>query len=197
MACSNEDRGRSRRPGAEDRGWSHRSGTRWLGDREIGWRCVRSTPCTWRRGAQVSWLNLKTKVDGLSVVWPQNHWDGFSSVWASKPMAMVCEWFGFKTTRTIFIGLALKPVATIFTGLASNPVATVSSGLASKPAAPPAREVRWDGQPHLPETYDGTINPTCQRSTMGRSTPPSSCRSTPPPSSQQAGMRLSWPTTSP
>jgi hypothetical protein len=29
MACSDEDRGRSRRPGAEDRGWSHRSGTRW------------------------------------------------------------------------------------------------------------------------------------------------------------------------
>jgi hypothetical protein len=22
-------------------------------------------------------LSLKTKVDGLSVVWPQNHWDGF------------------------------------------------------------------------------------------------------------------------
>jgi hypothetical protein len=27
IACSDEDRGRSRRPGAEDRGWSHRSGT--------------------------------------------------------------------------------------------------------------------------------------------------------------------------
>jgi hypothetical protein len=26
---------------------------------------------------QVSWLSLKTKVDGLSVVWPQNHWDSF------------------------------------------------------------------------------------------------------------------------
>jgi hypothetical protein len=24
MACSDEDRGRRRRPGAEDRGWSHR-----------------------------------------------------------------------------------------------------------------------------------------------------------------------------
>jgi hypothetical protein len=43
-------------------------------------------------------LSLKTKVDGLLVVWPQNHWDGFSSVWASKPMATVCEWFGLKTT---------------------------------------------------------------------------------------------------
>jgi hypothetical protein len=26
MACSDEDRGRSRRSGVEDRGWSHRSG---------------------------------------------------------------------------------------------------------------------------------------------------------------------------
>jgi hypothetical protein len=31
MTCSNEDRGRSRRPGAEDWGWSHRSGTQWPG----------------------------------------------------------------------------------------------------------------------------------------------------------------------
>jgi hypothetical protein len=35
MACSDEDRGRSRRPGVEDRGWS------------------------------VPWLSLKIKVDGL------------------------------------------------------------------------------------------------------------------------------------
>jgi hypothetical protein len=27
MTCSDEDHGRSRRPGVEDRGWSHRSGT--------------------------------------------------------------------------------------------------------------------------------------------------------------------------
>jgi hypothetical protein len=65
MACSDENCGRSRRPGAEDRGWSHRSGTRWSGDREVRWRCVRFAPGTWRLGAQVSWLGLKTKVDGL------------------------------------------------------------------------------------------------------------------------------------
>jgi hypothetical protein len=29
---------------------------------------VWSAPCTWRRGARVSWLSFKTKVDGLSVV---------------------------------------------------------------------------------------------------------------------------------
>jgi hypothetical protein len=46
MACSDEDCGRSRRPGVEDRGWSHMSGTRWPGDRDVGWRRVRSAPCT-------------------------------------------------------------------------------------------------------------------------------------------------------
>jgi hypothetical protein len=81
MACNEEDHGRSRRPSAEDRGWSHRSGTQWSGDREVGWCCMRSAPCTWRRGAHVSWLSPKTKVDGLSVVWPQNHWDSFFVVW--------------------------------------------------------------------------------------------------------------------
>jgi hypothetical protein len=32
MAYNDEDHGRSRRPSAEDQGWSHRSGTRWPGD---------------------------------------------------------------------------------------------------------------------------------------------------------------------
>jgi hypothetical protein len=35
MACSDEDNGRSSRPGADDWRWSHRSGTRWPGSREI------------------------------------------------------------------------------------------------------------------------------------------------------------------
>jgi hypothetical protein len=77
MTCSDEDRGRSRRPGAEDRGWSHRSGTRWPSDREVGWRRVRSAPGTRRLEARVSWLSLKTKVV-----------EGFP-VWASKPAALV------------------------------------------------------------------------------------------------------------
>ncbi len=54
MACSDVDRGTSRRPGAEDRGWSHRSGTRWPGSREVRWHRVRSAPGTWRLGARVS-----------------------------------------------------------------------------------------------------------------------------------------------
>jgi hypothetical protein len=36
MVCSDEDHDRSRRPGAEDRGWSHRLVTRWPGGREVG-----------------------------------------------------------------------------------------------------------------------------------------------------------------
>jgi hypothetical protein len=47
-------------------------------------------------------------------------------------MLTVCEWFGLKTTQTIFTGLSSKPVATVSSGLASKPVATVFSSLASK-----------------------------------------------------------------
>jgi hypothetical protein len=65
MTCSDEDRVRNWRPSVEDREWSHRPGTRWPVDREIGWRRVRSAACTRRRAAQVSWLSLKTKADGL------------------------------------------------------------------------------------------------------------------------------------
>jgi hypothetical protein len=46
---------------------------------------------------------------------------------------MVCEWFGLKTTRTIFAGSTSKPVATVFSSLVSKLVVTVSPGLASKP----------------------------------------------------------------
>jgi hypothetical protein len=35
---------------------------------------------------------------------------------------MVCEWFGLKTTQTVFASLASKLVATVFPGLASKPM---------------------------------------------------------------------------
>jgi hypothetical protein len=54
MMCSDEDRGRSMRPGVEELGWSHKSVTRWPGGREVGWRRVRSAPGTWRLEAHVS-----------------------------------------------------------------------------------------------------------------------------------------------
>jgi hypothetical protein len=44
----------------------------------------------------------------------------------------VCEWFGLKTTRTAFTGLASKPVAMVSSGLASKPAATVFFSFASK-----------------------------------------------------------------
>jgi hypothetical protein len=66
MACSDEDRGKSRRPGTEDRGWSHRSGHSVVGRlRGQVAPCAVCTWHTWRLGAQVSWLSLKTKVDGF------------------------------------------------------------------------------------------------------------------------------------
>jgi hypothetical protein len=34
---------------------------------------------------------------------------------------MVCEWFGLKTTWTVFADLASKPVATVSPGLTSKP----------------------------------------------------------------------------
>jgi hypothetical protein len=46
---------------------------------------------------------------------------------------MVCEWFGVKTTRAVFTGLASKSVVTVFSTLTSKLVATVSPGLALKP----------------------------------------------------------------
>jgi hypothetical protein len=39
---------------------------------------------------------------------------------------MICQWFGLKTTGTVFSDLASKPVTTIFFGLASKPMAQVS-----------------------------------------------------------------------
>jgi hypothetical protein len=82
---------------------------------------------------QVSWLSLKTKVDGLSVVWPQNHWGGLASKplgWfisglASKPLGRFSRfalkiggdgfsWFGLKTGGVGFSIWASKSVPIIW-----------------------------------------------------------------------------------
>jgi hypothetical protein len=52
-------------------------------------------------------LSLKTKVDGLSVVWPQNHWDGFSR-FGLKTGDDGFFWFGFKTGGDGFPSSDLK-----------------------------------------------------------------------------------------
>jgi hypothetical protein len=46
------------------------------------------------------WLILKIKINGLSVIWPQNQCDGFLR-------------FGLIIGGSGFSGLALKPVATV------------------------------------------------------------------------------------
>jgi hypothetical protein len=48
-------------------------------------------------------------------------------------MATVCEWFGLKTTRMVFSGLASKLVVMVSSGLVSKPATTISPSLASKP----------------------------------------------------------------
>jgi hypothetical protein len=66
----------------------------------------------WRREARVSWLSLKTKVDGLSVVWLQNYWDDF--LWFSlKTGGDGFSWFDIKTGGSSFPVWVSKPAAPI------------------------------------------------------------------------------------
>jgi hypothetical protein len=71
MTCSDEDRGRSRRPSAEDRGWSHRSGTRWSSG-----RVALCAVCIW---------HVETRSAGF-LIEPQNQGRRFMSGLASKPL---------------------------------------------------------------------------------------------------------------
>jgi hypothetical protein len=52
-------------------------------------------------------LSLKTKVNGLSVVWPQNHWDGLSVVWPQNHCDSF-SLFGLKTDGDGFSRFSLK-----------------------------------------------------------------------------------------
>jgi hypothetical protein len=60
-----------------------------------------------RREARVFWIGLKTKVDGLSMVWPQNHWNGLSVVWPQNHWDGF-SWFGLKIDGDSFFGFGLK-----------------------------------------------------------------------------------------
>jgi hypothetical protein len=108
IAYSDEDRDRSRRPGAKDRGWSHKSCNRWPGG-----RVAPCAVCTW---------HVETRSTSF-LVEPQNQGRRFVSNLASKSVGR------------LFVGLASKPVAMVSSGLASKPAAMVSGSLASKPAA--------------------------------------------------------------
>jgi hypothetical protein len=71
-------------------------------------------------------LSLKTKINGLWVVWPQNHSNGFSLVRVSKLVATVSSSLASKPVAMVFDGLTSKPGTTVYDGLTSKPVATVS-----------------------------------------------------------------------
>jgi hypothetical protein len=89
MAGSDEDHGRSRRPGAEDRGWSHRT---ILGGRTI--ERSNDAVCSVNR----AWGDEECRFLG----------------WASKPRVTVYQWFNFKTTGSGFLVWASKPIATVW-----------------------------------------------------------------------------------
>jgi hypothetical protein len=96
MACSDENYGRNRIPGAEDQGWSHRSGTKWPDDRKVGWRCVRLHRA---RG-------------------DEEH--GFLGS-ASKPRSTVSHRFELQNRWRQFVsGLALKSLGRFVSGLTSK-----------------------------------------------------------------------------
>jgi hypothetical protein len=143
---NDNDRGRSSRPGVEDMRWSHMSGTRWSDNREVGWRRVRYTSCTWRWGVWISRFSLKIKVDDLSVVWPQKHWDDFLR-------------FDLNTSGDDFFGLASKLMVgflveppnqclRFISDLVSNPLGRFVSDLTSKSLGrflPVWPQNRWRG----------------------------------------------------
>jgi hypothetical protein len=95
MVGSDEDRGRSRRPGAEDRALSG-----------IG-RVTLCTVCT---------VHEETRSAGF-LVESQNEGRRFVSGLASKLRLMICQWFGFKTGGNSFSQFGLKTGGGGFPGL--------------------------------------------------------------------------------
>jgi hypothetical protein len=122
MACSDDDRGRSRRSGAEDRGWSHMSGTRWPGG-----RVVPCAVCTWHVETRSAGFLVESQnqgrrfVSGLtskplgrfSPVWPQNRWRWFLPVWPQNRWWV--SWLSLKTKIVEgFLIWDLKPAALVW-----------------------------------------------------------------------------------
>jgi hypothetical protein len=99
MVGNDDNWGRSRRLGAEDRGW--------LGTSRVlsGWMIGRT-------GDAVCDLHRTRVGDGFSMVWPQNHYDSFL-VWASKPRSMVWR-FGPQNHCDVFLVWTSKPRSTVW-----------------------------------------------------------------------------------
>jgi hypothetical protein len=70
-------------------------------------------------------LSLKTKLDDLLVVWPQNHWDSLSVVWLQNHCDGFLQ-FGLKTGCDGFSRFGFKTCGDGFPGLASKPRVIVS-----------------------------------------------------------------------
>jgi hypothetical protein len=87
---SDEDRGRSRRPGAEGQGWSG------IGRVLRGWTVKRSSDI----------------VCGLHHA-PGDEEHDFLGL-ASKPWPMVCQWFGLKTGGDSFLWFGIKTGGDVF-----------------------------------------------------------------------------------
>jgi hypothetical protein len=85
MTCSDEDHGRSRRPGVEDWGWSHKSSTRWPSNREV-----------WVAPCAVCTMHVKMRKAGF-LVEPQKQGRRFVSGLASKPLGRFLIGLGLKT----------------------------------------------------------------------------------------------------
>jgi hypothetical protein len=77
------------------------------GDAVCGIDCARG-----RREMWVSWLSLKIKVYGLSVVWPQKHWDGFLR-FGLKTSGDGFLWFDLKTSGSGFPIWVSKPATIV------------------------------------------------------------------------------------
>jgi hypothetical protein len=61
-----------------------------------------------RREARVSWFGLKTKVYGFSVVWFQNHWDGFPYLSLKIGSYGLMIWGSKSLRRFLDLGVKIK-----------------------------------------------------------------------------------------
>jgi hypothetical protein len=122
MMGSNENHDRSRRPGAENWGWSHSSDTQWPYDWKVG-----ATVCGLHRARgdkEHEFLGWASKLRLTVRQW-----------FDLKTTRIVCQWFELKTTVTDSPSLSLKSVATISPGLTSKSVVESFSVWVSKPVA--------------------------------------------------------------
>jgi hypothetical protein len=126
MTDNDEDRDRSRRPGAEDRRW-------WDIGQVLGGRTIE------RSGDAVCGLHCEREYEKR----------GFLG-WVSKPRSTICQWFSLKITVTVCQWFDLKTIRTVSPDLASKLVETISPDLALKPVA--SSFLVWASKP-VPTVY--------------------------------------------